>query len=145
MSSEVLADKRAQTALAQQQHPPLLNPPNEHNKRTTGLLTLAVLTSSQQSSVEAASVLGFSVMGGVPHQALVATIGLELVRRGHTFTLLLHSYDELSHSRLAVEPFRALNLLKISGPSGVGTQEWRENILRDTLLACAAPDLQIQA
>lgn len=78
-----------------------------------------------------ASILGFSIVGGTSHQAAIARIGLELVERGHNFSLLLSSEDELSHSRLAHNPFGALNVLNFSGPPGIGTQEWRAQIPRD--------------
>lgn len=97
----------------------------------TILFTVAVLTNNQQSPVEAASILGFGTIGATSHQASLAAIGLELVRRGHTFRLLLSAHDELSRSRLAHEPFKALNVLNFSGPPGVGTQKWRESVPRD--------------
>lgn len=98
---------------------------------STVLFTIAVLTTSQQCLVEAASILGFAIIGATSHQASLATIGLELVRRGHTFKLLLSVHDELSRSRLAKEPFKALEVLNFTGPPGVGTQEWRESVPRD--------------
>ena len=80
---------------------------------------------------KAASILGFAIVGGTSHQASLARIGLKLVQRGHKFTLLLNSEDELSHARLACEPFRSLNVLNFSGQAGVGTQQWRTRIPRD--------------
>lgn len=95
------------------------------------LMLIVVLVIGRQVPLEAASILGFSLPGGTSHQAAMSTIGLELTRRGHTFTLLLSSADELSHSRLAHEPFDTLKVLNFSGPPGVGTQAWRETIPRD--------------
>lgn len=100
-------------------------------KISTVLLTITILANCQHPPVQAASVLGFASVGSTSHQASLGTIGLELVRRGHSFTLLLSSRDELSHSRLAHEPFNVLDVMNFSGPSVIGTQEWRENIPRD--------------
>lgn len=94
-------------------------------------LRVTLLVTSHLIASEAASILGFAIVGGTSHQASLARIGLELIQRGHKFTLLLSSEDELSHSRLAYDPFSLLNVLNFSGPAGVGTMEWRARLPRD--------------
>ena len=100
-------------------------------KMNRAILSALVLLFSHFSALEAASILGFAIVGGTSHQASLARIGLELVDRGHNFTLLLSSEDVLSHTRLAYGPFRSLTVLNFSGPAGVGTQEWRARMPRD--------------
>ena len=95
-------------------------------------LLSALLLISRLVGSRAASILGFSLVGSTSHQAPLGRIGLELTQRGHKFTVLLSSQDELSHSRLAYDPFGGLNVLNFSGPARNGTQQWRAGIPRAT-------------
>ena len=80
---------------------------------------------------KAASILGFAVVGGTSHQASVAHIGLELLKRGHNFTLLISSADTISQARLARAPFSSIQQLRWSGPSWIGTDAWLRSLPRD--------------
>ncbi len=61
--------------------------------------------------------------GATSHHATFAKLGLELVERGHDFTLLLSSGDTLGQDRLARPPFNELRQVKFAGPEGTGTSD----------------------
>ena len=77
------------------------------------------------------SVVGFAAIGATSHQSAIASIGLELVRRGHNFTMLLSSGDVLSQARFSHDPFKTLKQLTFSGPPKAGTEAWLNQIKRD--------------
>ena len=80
---------------------------------------------------EAAAILGFAIPGGASHYASVAGIGLDLMHRGHKFTVLVSSEDTVAQRRMAKDPFRAVKVLKFKGPANIGNDIWRINIPRD--------------
>ena len=82
-------------------------------------------------AVESYSILGFATIGGSSHQASIAHIGLELMKRGHNFTLLLSSEDTASQTRLGREPFSVIKQIKFSGPDDIGTDGWLRRVPRD--------------
>ncbi|KAK9826069.1 hypothetical protein WJX74_009969 [Apatococcus lobatus] len=53
------------------------------------------------------------------------------MKRGHNFTMLMSSGDELGQARLARKPFDALRKLNFSGPPDVGTETWLRQLKRD--------------
>ncbi|KAL0028169.1 hypothetical protein WJX77_011786 [Trebouxia sp. C0004] len=58
-------------------------------------------------------------------------IGQELAARGHTFTLLVSDLENLSVNELGSKGFPGLNIVAFSGPPGIGTKEWYEQLSRD--------------
>ncbi|KAL0039373.1 hypothetical protein WJX79_005388 [Trebouxia sp. C0005] len=81
--------------------------------------------------VQAASILGFAAIGARSHQYCMLRIGQELSARGHTFTLLVSDLENLSVLELGSKAFPGLNVVAFSGPPGVGTKEWYEQLSRD--------------
>lgn len=79
----------------------------------------------------AKSVLGFACPGATSHQAGFATVGLELIKRGHRFTLLMSSGDIHGQTRLARDPFHKIPKLNFSGSPDVGTEAWLRQVKRD--------------
>ena len=90
------------------------------------LLLCAILQGSS-----AKSIVGFAVPGATSHLAGFGAIGLELLKRGHNFTLLMSSGDEHGQARLARRPFDAVPKRNFSGPLDVGTEGWLRKIKRD--------------
>ncbi|KAL0053413.1 hypothetical protein WJX82_005386 [Trebouxia sp. C0006] len=58
-------------------------------------------------------------------------IGQELAARGHRFTLLVSDLENLSIHELGSKAFPGLNIVAFSGPPGIGTKEWYEQLSRD--------------
>ncbi len=94
-----------------------------------GITVLAVC--SVLYTAEASSILGFAIVGGTSHQASLANMGLELMKRGHNFTLLLSSEDAVSQARLSRQPFSAVRQMNFSGPPHIGSHDWLMSIPRD--------------
>ena len=94
-------------------------------------LILALTVSCCFTASSAKSVLGFPVTGGASHHATFARLGLELTERGHDFAILLSSGDTLGQARLSQPPFNKLRQIRFSGPVGVGTNEWLNDLDRD--------------
>ncbi|DBA88869.1 TPA: hypothetical protein ACH3X2_000114 [Trebouxia sp. C0005] len=90
--------------------------------------------------VQAASILGFAAIGARSHQYCMLRIGQELSARGHTFTLLVSDLENLSVLELGSKAFPGLNVVAFSGPPGVGTKEWYEQLSRDLTTVCVWSD-----
>ena len=97
---------------------------------TKQLATLLILM-SLSGITHAKNVIGFATIGAVSHQAAIARIGVELVKRGHSFTLLLSREDSLTPARLTHEPFKSVSVLKFSGPAKAGTNDWLRELPRE--------------
>ena len=98
---------------------------------TFGNVIAILAVCSVACTAKASSILGFAIVGGTSHQASIAHMGIELMKRGHNFTLLLSSEDEVSQALLARESFRAIRKIKFSGPSWIGSWDWLRSIPRD--------------
>lgn len=97
---------------------------------------LAVLV----TDVQAGSILGFAAIGARSHQYCMLRIGQELAARGHTFTLLVSDLENLSIHELGSKAFSGLNIVSFSGPPGIGTKEWYEQLSRDLTTVCIWSD-----
>ena len=84
------------------------------------------------SAVQAASILGFALVGGQGHQLPMLRAGQELASRGHSFTMLISEHDEITRDLLTSKAFPGLNLLTFQGPADVGTRQWFSSIPRDS-------------
>ncbi|DBA85796.1 TPA: UDP-glucuronosyltransferase 2A1 [Trebouxia sp. C0004] len=81
--------------------------------------------------VQADSILGYAAIGARSYQYCMLRIGQELAARGHTFTLLVSDLENLSVNELGSKGFPGLNIVAFSGPPGIGTKEWYEQLSRD--------------
>ena len=81
--------------------------------------------------VQTGSILGYAAIGARSHQYCMLRIGQELAARGHTFTLLISDQENLSVNELGSKAFPGLNIVAFSGPPGIGTKEWYEQLSRD--------------
>lgn len=75
------------------------------------------------------SILGFSMVGTSSHQMLLLKIGQELVNRGHTFSLLVTTYDTMSLQ--VVSGVSNIQVLMFQGPLYAGTEEWAARLPQD--------------
>ena len=105
------------------------------------LSCVALTFSAVTGTARAKSIVGFAAPGATSHIAAFATIGVELVRRGHNFTLLLSSEDTLGQARVA-RGFESIDLLSFSGAAGVGSEGWLRGFTRDPKKARAALSLR---
>lgn len=83
------------------------------------------------SAVQAASILGFALVGGQGHQLPMLRVGQELASRGHSFSMLISEHDEITKELLTSKAFPGLELLMFKGPADIGTRQWFTSIPRD--------------
>jgi len=100
------------------------------------LVWVLALLATDMPDVQAGSILGFAAIGARSHQYCMLRIGQELAARGHTFTLLVSDLENLSVHELGSKAFPGLNIVAFSGPPGVGTKEWYEQLSRDLTTVC---------
>ena len=60
-----------------------------------------------------------------------ARVGHELVNRGHNFTVLISSSDDISQQTFNSRNTPGMQVLTFQGTAGVGTLEWASNLSRD--------------
>lgn len=80
---------------------------------------LSITLSLLLPQTSASSVLGFGRVGGRSHHRVILRIGLELIDRGHTFTLLIseRDHEKLFPSMLDRAETRAVNIVTFAGPA----------------------------
>ena len=94
-------------------------------------LTIVVIICVGSASTKASSILGFALVGGQGHQLPMLRMGRELASRGHNFTMLLSSADEISRTLLQSKAFPGLEIVSFVGPPHLGTRQWFEGLPRD--------------
>lgn len=94
-------------------------------------LTIVFALFVASATAEASSVLGFALVGGQGHQLPMLRLGRELSSRGHNFTMLLSTADEISRTLLQSQAFAGLNIISFDGPPYLGTRQWFEGLPRD--------------
>ena len=108
--------------------------------RTLAWQSLLWVLALLATDVQAGSIVGFAAIGARSHQHCMLRIGQELAARGHRFTLLVSDLENLSIHELGSKAFPGLNILAFSGPPGIGTKEWYEQLSRDLTTVCIWSD-----